>query len=356
MHGGDIYSHNIDIDFSVSLNPFVTDDVKAALDDVARSGIACAGNYPDILQRDVRSSLSKAENVSGSCVLAGSGASELIMAVTRKISPHNALLIEPSFSGYRHALSSINGCKISEYHLKEEDGYRLTEGVLDVLTGDVDMAFLQDPWNPTGSNTDPSLLDKMLDRARDLGIKVLLDESFYPLSDAYTDGKRGALHERIKEYEGLYIIRSYTKCFALPGIRMGYVISSSDNINGLRTHLPEWNLSTVASSIIIACSDIIGRSDFLDRSVRQIASEREYLCHGLEALGLIVYESDTLFVMFHAPEDTPDLYDALIGKGILIRSLDDMPTLGRGYYRAAVRRHEENIRLIASITEILNGN
>ena len=356
MHGGDIYSHNIDIDFSINLNPFVTDDVKAALDDAARSGIACAGNYPDILQRDVRSSLSKAENVSGSCVLAGSGASELIMAVTRKISPHNALLIEPSFSGYRHALSSLADCKITEYHLKEEDGYMLTKDVLDAFTSDVDIVYLQDPWNPTGKNTDPALLDEMIDKAKEFDIKVLLDESFYPLSDAYTEGQMGYLRERIERNEGLYIIRSFTKSFALPGIRMGYAVSSGDNINGLRTHLPEWNLSTVASSIIMACSDIIGRSDFLDRSVKQIATERKYLCDGLDALGFTVYESNTLFVMFHVPENTPDLYDALIGKGILIRSLDDMPTLGRGYYRVAVRRHEENIRLIESIAEMINGD
>nr|MCR5672791.1 aminotransferase class I/II-fold pyridoxal phosphate-dependent enzyme [Lachnospiraceae bacterium] len=137
-----------------------------------------------------------------------------------------------------------------------------------------------------------------------------------------------------------------------PGIRMGYAVSLPENIDKLSRSLPEWNLSCIASPVMPVCAKITASGDFLHNSVEFIKTEREYLSEGLKGLGLKVYESDTVFVMFKCEADT-DLYDLLLKKGILIRNLSDMPGLGRGFYRVAVRDRDDSMRLIDAIGEAL---
>ena len=101
MHGGDIYNNSVDMDFSVNLNPYpryIKDEalIKTAVDE----GIRAAVNYPDPGQNGVRNAIADAEGIPASCVYAGSGASELIMAVTNLVKPKKALLTEPCYSGY----------------------------------------------------------------------------------------------------------------------------------------------------------------------------------------------------------------------------------------------------------------
>ena len=99
MHGGvDNYTHSVDLDFSVNLNPYeLPASDKLAFDEAVASGIAGVGVYPDLLQRDVRAAVALSEGVGADCVMAGNGASELIMAVVAMAAPKKAFLVEPSF-------------------------------------------------------------------------------------------------------------------------------------------------------------------------------------------------------------------------------------------------------------------
>ena len=133
---------------------------------------------------------------------------------------------------------------------------------------------------------------------------------------------------------------------------VGYVLSSPENIRYLAGFLPEWNLSCLSSSVMKACAKITGENDFLPASVEFIRNERRFLVEGLKGLGLKVYDSDTVFVLFRC-ESGADLYTALLDKKILIRDCADFPGLGKGYYRAAVRCREDNERLIKAIGELL---
>ncbi len=353
MHGGvDNYSHNIDIDFSVNLNPFVLPDRKRqAVDEAIAEGIAHAGSYPDLFQRDVRAAVAAMHGVGDDLVIAGNGASELIMAAVPAFAPKKALLIEPAYSGYERALCAA-GCEIMRYRLKEEDGFNLTDDVLSHITEDIEMIFLQDPWNPVGKNIDEALLRQILDKTDSLGITTVLDESFYLLSDKSGGMLLRDMRQMLERYRNLLVISSFTKSFALPGIRMGYAVSLPENIDKLSRSLPEWNLSCIASPVMPVCAKITASGDFLLNSVEYIKTEREYLTEGLKDLGLKVYESDTVFVMFKCEAST-DLYGALLQKKILIRDLADMSGLGRGFYRVAVRNRDDSMRLIDAIGEAL---
>ncbi len=339
MHGGcDIYTHDIDIDLSVNLNPYKDERVTGQLDAAVRKGIEASSVYPDITQREVRKALAGLNKITPMETFAGNGASELITTVIRYKNPGTALLIEPCFTGYERALSGLDDCEIMRYFIKEEDGFALTDDVLSVMTNDTDMMFLTDPWNPTGQKIDEGLLGRILTKAQECGITVLLDESFRMTGES-------------RNYPGdVYVIRSFTKSFALPGIRMGYVLAGPDKIAGVRGLLPEWNLSCLADHVMRTCANIAQEGKFFDDSLRYIETERNRLSKKLEELGFVVFKSDSVFLLCKGPEG---LYEELIRRRILIRKCDDLKGLGDCFYRIAVKSREENDRFIGILEETL---
>ncbi|MCR5734307.1 MAG: aminotransferase class I/II-fold pyridoxal phosphate-dependent enzyme [Lachnospiraceae bacterium] len=347
-HGGDIYRNKVDIDFSVNLNPTgIPDDISEAI----KEGVSRAGTYPDSKQESVKKSIADKEGISPECVMAGNGASELIFAAVRAIDPRNALLIEPCFSGYRYALNSLHNCDIKTYFLKKENGFKLTEGIIDLMDKDIDLIFLCDPWNPTGKNIDDDLLLSILDRAKTNDTYVILDQSFYHLSDKAQNGFDALA--MLKSYDRLIILRSMTKIFALPGIRTGYVMADKEMITGIKNQLPEWNLSVISEEVIKAGAGLLSEKGFIDQSLDMIRKERTYLTDELKTLGLNVYESDTTFILI---ETDHELYEELLKRKILIRDLSNSYGLGRGFYRIAIKDHRSNKILIEIIREIINGH
>ncbi len=358
MHGGDIYNNSIDHDHSVSLNPVFSDSVTrsgnevavrivGAIDEATKRARDRASDYPDINQTELGNALALYEKVNIENVFAGCGASQLIMAATAAVRPKTALLTGPCFTGYRYALDALGDCRI-RYHLFDEmDGFAVNDDLIDRLTDDIDMIFLADPNNPTGKNIDGDLLGRILDRTMQNGIFMVLDESFFELSEGY-DRERDAL--LIEKYPNLCIIRSFTKSFALPGIRMGYAVSSPETIERIRRQLPEWNLPVLSKEVMLVCADALRDGDILTSSMELIRKERGFLEDELKKLGLNVFESDTLFLLVKGPEG---LYDSLIKDRILIRKCDDMPPLSQCFYRIAVREHDDNARLVTALKRIM---
>ena len=355
MHGGNIYDDRVDIDFSVNLNPYELAGADAcALKDAIAEGIESAACYPDIRQRDVRAALAEAEGISPECVYAGSGASQLIMAVCDLAKPSKAFLIEPCYGGYEYALSRSK-CSIVRYCLKEENGFAVTADAADVITGDIDILFIQDPVNPTGQNIEDFVLEAILDRAAEHDVTVVLDNSFLALSARSDRGARGRAQIYVNKYNNQFIISSYTKSFALPGLRMGYIMSTKQNIDALIPYLPEWNISSIASSVMKACAAISARSGYPAKSRQMIEKERRYLTKALSELGFKVFDSDTVFILIKDEKGLcPNLYERLLTRCILIRTCDDFYSLNKSFYRIAVRGHEDNRILTDEIRKIIN--
>ncbi|MBO4901700.1 MAG: aminotransferase class I/II-fold pyridoxal phosphate-dependent enzyme [Lachnospiraceae bacterium] len=344
-HGGDIYRNKIILDHSVNLNPMpLPDALLKAFETGERAGYV----YPDIRQERIRSILSGAEGIPAECVYAGNGASELILACVRAIAPKKALLIEPCFTGYKHALLSLSNCEIEEYMLKEADGFALTEDVLSAIGADTDLLFLCDPWNPTGQNIAPGLLEAVLGRALETRTKVILDQSFLLLSEKGRTGPDAA--DFLKRFPDLILLRSYTKLFSLPGIRMGYVMGAAKWIGEVISQLPEWNLSAMAEAVMEEGTRLILETDFCLQSQKCIRDGRKQLSGALCELGFTVYRSDTDFILFRTEKE---IFAPLKERGILIRDCKDLAGLDGTFYRIAVRNDADNRVLIENMKEIV---
>ena len=358
-HGGDIYRNKVNMDFSVNLNPL---GPQEEILNAVRNSIGMVSKYPDLEQEGLREILATALGLNRNYVFAGNGASELIMAVVRAVKPRKALLFEPVFSGYEYALKSLeysdyenyekNRSRILKYQLEEDNDFRLTEEDLHVINEDIDLIFLCDPVNPTGWNIDEDILIKILDKAKSNNTYVCIDESFFLMSDkALYDMDTGKANraELVRRYDNLIIIRSLTKLLAMPGIRMGYVLSLPQNIQRIKKQLPEWNLSVTSEVAIREGMRVITETDFIQRVVAEIRCERSYLQNELKNLGFKIFDSDTSFLFFKGPEN---LYEKLLEENILIRDCSDFSGLQKGFYRIAVKSHRENVELIRVLREL----
>lgn len=337
MHGGDIYRNKVWLDYSVNVNLLgMPEGVRRALLD-AVDQCHC---YPDLEQEELREAISGMTGVPSEQLLCGNGASELFLAILRALQPKRILLPVPSFLGYEQAAAGT-GARILPYEMKRDDGFCLTEDVLEALTGAVDLLILANPNNPVGNRIPSSLLERILCRCRELGIWVILDECFLEFT-----GREEACSylRRTKEFPRLLVVRAFTKIFAIPGVRLGYLACGQEQMRAqIRAQLPEWNVSVFAQRAGVAATR---ETDYLSRSVACCQREREWLKLGLERLGFFVYPSEANYLLLHT--ELP-LAGDLLGRGILIRDCGNYRGLPGGHFRIAVRGREDNERLLAEI-------
>ena len=339
LHGGDVYRNEVRLDYSVNLNPLpMPQEVTEAI----REGMSEIHQYPDPAQQKLRERIAELEGMSPENVVCGNGASELLMAAVHAVMPRKALIAAPCYAGYAVALKASEA-EVTEYFLDEKKDFAVDAGILDKIGDGIDMVFIADPNNPNGSLIDPELKKAITEKCEKTGTMLVIDECFYPLTGA------GAEAEAITD-NALHL-RAFTKTFAIPGIRIGYMLSKdAELLEKIRKHLPEWNVSRIAERTGEAAAKVLESTDYLRDSVRLIKQEREYLEGQLEKLGLKVYRSDTNYLLI---KSRPDLYERLLGKGILIRRCANFSGLDETYFRIAVRQHKENEELISILSKVL---
>lgn len=340
IHGGDIYRNRVQLDFSVNINPFgMPETVKEALE----NAVGDAVRYPDICAEQLTAAISAWTNVPKEQLVCGNGASELFMAVVHALHPKKILIPVPSFYGYEKAAKAA-GCELSFYELSKENEYALEEGILEKLTEEVDLLFLANPNNPVGNLIEPSLLTGIAKRCRKQNITLVLDECFIAFTGTQ---KMDSFCVRMMEYPNVIIIQAFTKLFAIPGVRLGYLMCGNrETAAQIREQLPEWNLSVFAQKAgTAACNE----TEYVKTSVDFICKEREWLKEKLEKQNIYVYPSKANYLLL---KTKLPLYDGLLKRGILIRDCSDFRGLGREYYRVAVKNREENEELLKAIEEI----
>ena len=340
-HGGNVYGGpRPRVDFSVNVNPLgMPPQVVEALS----PDPAADARYPDPACRALRQALSIRFSIPTKNILCGNGSADLLMRICAALRPKNALLPAPTFSEYARCVRLFGGT-VKEYPLSENDGFAITESFLQAVTPDTDMVFLCHPNNPTGLLIPPKLLDKTLSLCEISGIRLFLDACFLDLTEAPSN-----LSSFLKTHPGLFILKAITKSFALPGVRIGYCLSSdSALLTAMARSVQPWNVSVFAQEAVPAA---LLETDHLADSVRYIERERAYLTEALTGLGFSVCPSDANFILFRGPER---LDTALRAQGIAIRNCGNFPGLGPGWYRISVRIHDDNEILIRSIRQIID--
>ena len=240
LHGGEIYnSAEVRYDFSVNINPLgIPEGVLIRL----RDSLPLLKQYPDRDCTELRQALEKFTGVPMGQILCGNGASELIEAAARGLGARSILLTAPSFSGYLHAAKAC-GAQVRYHILKREEDFALTDRYLEDLAEGPDLAILCSPANPVGNLIDSRLLVRIADICQRQGTWLLVDECFLGfLQDEKQLTMRRLLSpeaflerepekpadDRIKQR--LLVLDAFTKRFAMPGIRLGYLMAVDSSV------------------------------------------------------------------------------------------------------------------------------
>lgn len=334
LHGGDIYRHPDVIDFSVNTNPLGTpESVKRAV----QESVAKIEHYPDVRCEALREAISRFEQVNMEEILCGNGAAELFFAAVQAVWPQKALVIAPSFSEYEEALRSV-GAEVEYYYLCEEDNFQIRGDYVDKLSEEIDMIFLCNPNNPTGVLLERKFILEVLKRCKEKNSLFVLDECFV---DFVEEPENYTIKDMLKEYPNLFLLKAFTKRYAMAGVRLGYGLSSNQRLLEKIQHCGQpWAVSTVAQKAGIAA---LKEEEYVKRSMAYVHAQRKKLIKNLTLLGYKTFDSKANYIFFQGEEG---LYEKCLEKGILIRDCSNYYGLKKGYYRVAVKLQEENEKLL----------
>ena len=230
--------------------------------------------------------------------------------------------------------------------LTENDGFVLSEAYLDILHKGLDMAFLCNPNNPTGMLIPHRLLKRILEKCKKLDILLVVDECFL---DFVKEPEEYSLKHSLSGFNNLFILKAFTKRYAMAGVRLGYgFCSDGEVLDRMEAVTQPWNVSTMAQQAGMAA---LKEAEYVEAGRQIIFRESAWMKEKMRQLGLTVYPSEANYIFFYGSED---LFERCVAKGILIRDCSNYSGLKKGYYRVAVKLHEQNEKLIEVLEEVLS--
>ena len=348
-HGGDVYKLARDLgldlgellDFSANINPL---GFPAGIDQAVRQALGEIVHYPDRRCLALRHELAAYHGLSVEQILVGNGSTELLYLVARVLAPRKALIVAPAFSEYEHALKAAQ-VPVTFQVTAEAGNFTLSEP-LDPQGAE--LVFLAHPASPSGVLMAPELLIEMAAWLDAAGIYLLLDEAFVDFVE------EASLKTQLARFPRLLILRSFTKFFAIPGMRLGCLLAAPELIRRLAAVQEPWSVNTLAQAMGRACLQDL---DYMARSRALVRQEREYLLSGLQSLpGLQSFPSmvNYLLVKITRPDwSAASLRTAVLSEKIIIRDASNFRGLDERFIRLAVRGREENQRLLQALGQFL---
>ncbi|MFB6467361.1 threonine-phosphate decarboxylase CobD [Cytobacillus sp. Hz8] len=332
------------IDFSANINPL---GPPGALRENWGNFFDPILVYPDPKVQRLTKRMSKELGIDEEWILFGNGASELIGLVGRLLFGKKVLIVQPAFAEYE-AACLVNQCEVFSYQLTEPDWQIDVEEIKSSIKK-VDAVFFCNPSNPTGIHYSNEIIRDLINICKESNCYLILDEAFYDYIDIYE-----SIVPYIEEGDRVILLRSMTKMFAIPGLRLGYVVAKPTIISKLKTYQPHWSVNTVAMLAGEICLEV---HDFQQETLDFISKERAAIFHFLEEEGYIHSASQTNFYLLRDPnlEDQSLLIAFLLKKGIVPRHTFNFSGLDGRWLRFAIKSHQENRQLMNVLKQWRNG-
>lgn len=352
LHGGEIpkplHGKERVVDFSVSINPLgVSSRAKASL----LKSIGRAAQYPEPTSGSLKKALARFCDVDPDNLLIGNGSIELIHLIPRGIAAKKVLILTPTFSEYEFA-AGAGGAKTVFIQAEEKDDFRIDLDRVRSLIARVNMMFICNPNNPTGIRLSPNETADLARRCARHRTLLVLDEAFMDFTEGAGDP---TLLQSIRKNKYLLILRSLTKFFALPGLRIGYAAGHEDLIKRLSARQYPWNVNALAQ---VAGEEVLKDRRYMRDSVKYVARQRAILSSQLKAIkGLKVYPASSNFIFCKLDQceikSAAELNQRLIRWGLYVRNCGNFRGVSEQFFRVAVRKESENRTLVLALKEVL---
>jgi threonine-phosphate decarboxylase len=349
-HGGDVgrwaRSAGIDagelIDFSASINPL---GPPASARRAFAESVGEISRYPDPYGDKLKAALAARHGMDAAQVLVGNGSTQLIYLLCAALRPRKALVVGPAFSEYANALS-LAGAQIRDWTVAVNDDFQFSpKRFMAAWEKDCDIAMVATPNSFTGRLVPKPALEKIAHAASARKNLLVVDEAFVDFVESES------IKMMVRHNPYLLVLRSLTKYYALPGLRLGYLVGDERRIAEIAAFQEPWAINAPALNVALACLE---DPQFATQTDRWLARERAFLSQQLTALGgfrAVPSQANFLLVKIESGNDALRLRTFLLGKKILIRACDSLAGLGGKYFRVAVRRRRDNLRLVAALRE-----
>ncbi|MGJ7909779.1 threonine-phosphate decarboxylase CobD [Neobacillus sp. LXY-1] len=294
--------------------------------------------YPDPNSLKLKTFISEKEKLPAESLLIGNGGSELIHLVSRWLTGKTVLIVQPTFSEYESACRA-NQCEIRYFSLTGPEFKWEMNKFRESLAG-VDALFFCNPNNPTGIHYSQELVLEIIKVCNEEQCVVILDEAFYDFVVEYE-----SMLPYIHHYPNLMILRSMTKMFSIPGLRLGYLTASAKVVRELLPLQPHWSVNTIA---LLAGEICLGDHDFILNTQEFIAMERNRLFDFFQHHRFLVTNSTVNFYLFKDPtvKNQYEMFEFLVKNAIIPRHTFNFPGLEGNWLRFAIKSREENTKLM----------
>jgi threonine-phosphate decarboxylase len=358
VHGGEVWeaANKIGLrreellDFSSSVNPLGPS--KKALEAI-KANLGHIPSYPDSNSTELREAIAaNFAGVSKDNVVVGNGSTELIYLFVETFMKKGdvALIPAPTFGEYERAVRRIGE---EPKHVKPDMDFKFGPAAFTRCLGDVKIAFLCNPNNPTSILMPREHLTAIVERALEANAFVFLDEDFLE----FVDGEKNlSLIGEIEKYPNLFVLRSFTKIFGLTGLRIGYGVASEETTDSLLNAKIPWNVNCLAQAAAVASLE---DEEHLKKTRELIRGEKAFLMQGLmqiEAFKVFPADANFIFVDVRQSGHTAaQLKEKMLQAGVLIRDCSSFKGLDEHYIRVAVKTRRENEKLLENFNKIV-GN
>lgn len=345
-HGGNVWSQKIPeyyTDLSANINFFgppkeIIEETKKAINSIKY--------YPDVTMKEATFNISEFLKVSSNCVLPTNGGIGAISLITNYIKADTAIILQPGFVEYERCANNVQS-DIVHIPIVNNHVIAMPYKKIEKALKKYSLIYICNPINPVGDVFAVKDIKKVMELAALSHSNVLLDEAF--ISYIPEKSAKGL----IEQFDNLYIAGSFTKLFAIPGIRLGYIISNEKNINELKTFQTPWTISNIASGITNAFSKL---DQYIKKSLDCVYLNRKLLTKFFNSLGCFVYYSETNFILVDIKSlkmNSTELCKLLEEKKILVRNCSNYIGLDDYHIRVAVKSEKEIEKLIEGMNSIV---
>ena len=371
IHGGNIFQFAHEqriepyevVDFSANINPLGPSQRGL---DALNAQLRYISHYPDATNDDVLNAIADTYGMDKHQIIVGNGAAELLYAICRLPGYTGAFVPAPGFSEYKEALeaSKIPVCDIF-YRPREDDNekpyfevpYLALETFAAELKGQDGriIVFLGNPNNPDGTLLDKDHIRTVASMLKDANSLLVIDESFIDFvgNDPLQDNEH-SMRSLVNEFDNIIVVHSFTKFYAVPGLRIGAAFTNETLITQLQQYIPSWSVNTLAQAYTKAALNDV---DYIKRTKQELNEERAFMYNALDAIeGITVYPPSANFMLFQVNQEgiTANYINEELKKyNMIVRNCDSYVGLTNHWVRIAIKDHDTNIKLVDKLTDIL---
>ena len=362
FHGGNIYKIYREkgmkeiLDYSSNINPY---GLPKKFERAVIENLSVLEKYPDPDYVELREEIAKTNKVELKNIIVGNGATEIIFLYMKVLKAKKILIVSPTFGEYERAMkATLDDIQVDYFKLEEADSFIPNiKKIKAELDKKYDLLVICNPNNPTGQFLSIKELEKILEKCTEVGTKLFVDEAFVEFVE---DWGEKSIIKTGKNKKNLFVLRAFTKFFAIPGLRLGYGICFDDKfITKMFEKKEPWSVNNIAE---LAGKILLQDREYIEKTNNWIKIEKKYMYENLKEIeGLKTYKTEINFILVKIKNEylykvnAQILREKMLEKEILIRDASNFVYLNDNYFRLAVKDRKNNVRVLEALKEIFEN-